>query len=105
MAADAHTASSSPPDEAPLISDVLLQGPAKALSSSLCFGQKKTPRRNAGLRSWLFGHHHTRLDATIDSVPCMGINKAPHPGSLVAIDIGNRRQGMQVIGEWPRKAE
>jgi hypothetical protein len=24
----------------------------------------------------LFGHHHTRLDAEIDGVPCMGINKA-----------------------------
>ena len=53
----------------------------------------------------LFGHHHTRLDAAIDGVPCMGMNKSPLPGSLVAIDIRNRREGMQIIGEWPRKAE
>jgi len=53
----------------------------------------------------LFGHHHTRLDAAIDGIPCMGMNKSPHPGSLVAIDIRNRREGMQIIGEWPRKAE
>ncbi|PID37789.1 MAG: hypothetical protein CSB49_08570 [Proteobacteria bacterium] len=53
----------------------------------------------------LFGHHHTRLDAEIDGVPCLGINKAPHPGRLVAIDIGDRRQGMRVMAEWPRKPD
>ncbi len=52
----------------------------------------------------LFGHHHTRLDAELNGVPCLGINKSPHPGSLVAIDIGNRGKGMYVIGEWPQKA-
>lgn len=43
----------------------------------------------------------TRLDATIDGVRSVVLNKAPHPGSLVAIEIGNRRKKMQVIGEWP----
>jgi hypothetical protein len=33
----------------------------------------------------------------------MGINKAPHPGSLVAIDIGDRRRGMLVMAEWPQE--
>ena len=28
----------------------------------------------------LFGHHHARLDAEIDGVPCLGINKDPHLG-------------------------
>lgn len=51
-----------------------------------------------------FGHHHIRLDADIDGIPCLGINKSPHPGSLVAIEIRDRCHGMQIIGEWPRKA-
>jgi len=53
----------------------------------------------------LFGHHHTRLDAELDGVPCLGINKSPHPGSLVAIDVSNRGKGMHIIGEWPQKTE
>lgn len=61
--------------------------------------------RGARPQVCLFGHHHTRLDAEIDGVPCMGINKAPHPGSLVAIDIGDRRHGMRVMAEWPQKPD
>lgn len=52
----------------------------------------------------LFGHHHTRLDAEIAGVPCLGINKSPHPGSLVAIEIREHRDGIRIMGEWPPKA-
>lgn len=56
-------------------------------------------------RVCIFGHHHIRLDADLAGVPCLGINKSPHPGSLVAIEIRNHLDGIQIIGEWPPKAE
>jgi len=49
----------------------------------------------------LFGHHHIRLDAELDGVPCLGVNKVPYPGSLIALEVGNTRTKMQIIGEWP----
>ncbi len=51
----------------------------------------------------LFGHHHIRLDAELDGVLCVGVNKVPYPGSLIAFEIGNRRRRMKFIGEWPPK--
>ncbi len=50
-------------------------------------------------RLCFFGHHHTRLDADIAGVRCIGLNKAPHPGSLVAIDIGKGRDAPLILGE------
>lgn len=51
---------------------------------------------------YLCGHHLTRLDAEIDGVPCIRLDKAPHPGSLVALDITEQRQQMRIVAEWPR---
>jgi hypothetical protein len=53
-------------------------------------------------RVCLFGHHHTRVDAEIHGVRCIGLNKGPHPGSLVALDMAaDGGHAWQVIGEWP----
>jgi len=49
----------------------------------------------------LFGHHHTRLDATVAGVSCIGLNKAPFPGSLVALEVEPRARQFRVMGEWP----
>lgn len=56
----------------------------------------------AGLspRVCFFGHHHTRLDAEISGVPCIGLNKVAEPGNMVAIDIEARERGWLKIGEW-----
>jgi hypothetical protein len=48
----------------------------------------------------LFGHYHTRLDAVVEGVPCLGLNKVPYPGSLVALDIDVERRSYEVVGEW-----
>jgi len=50
-----------------------------------------------------FGHHHTRLDATITGVPCLGLNKVRMPGNLVAINIDSRRRVYDVLGERPMR--
>jgi Icc-related predicted phosphoesterase len=49
----------------------------------------------------LFGHHHARVDAEIDGVRSIGLNCAPHPGSLVAIDFAGHSSQYLVLGEWP----
>ncbi len=46
----------------------------------------------------LFGHHHTRLDASVNGIPCLGLNKSPYPGNLVALEIEGRQ--CRVLGEW-----
>ena len=52
-------------------------------------------------RLCFFGHHHTRLDAEIAGVRCIGLNKVPCPGSLIAIDISKGRRAPVILGEWP----
>lgn len=49
----------------------------------------------------LFGHHHTRLDAMIRGVPCIGLNKSPHPGYLVAFEVRSSDRYFDLLGEWP----
>ncbi len=48
-----------------------------------------------------FGHHHTRLDAEVAGVRCIGLNKVRCPGNLVAIDIAARGRAYEILGEWP----
>jgi hypothetical protein len=57
-------------------------------------------------RVCLFGHHHTRVDAEINGVRCIGLNKSPHAGSLVALDMAaDGGQAWQVLGDWPVKPD
>ncbi len=49
----------------------------------------------------LFGHYHTRLDAVIEGVPCIGLNKVGCPGNLVAVDLRQKERAFSVLGEWP----
>lgn len=49
-----------------------------------------------------FGHHHTRIDADVDGIPCVGVNAGPHPGSLVAVDVLAGGQWRHVA-EWPER--
>jgi predicted phosphodiesterase len=53
-------------------------------------------------RVCFFGHHHTRLDAEIAGVRCVGLNKVAMPGNLVAVDIPAAEHGYEILGEWPR---
>ncbi len=55
-------------------------------------------------RVCFFGHHHTRVDGEVAGVPCVGLNKAPHPGSLVAIEIPPRNRSWRILAEWPRRS-
>ncbi|HEX7076067.1 MAG TPA: hypothetical protein VF226_18670 [Hyphomicrobiaceae bacterium] len=41
-------------------------------------------------RVCFFGHHHTRLDAEVAGVRCIGLNKVAMPGNLVALGAGPR---------------
>jgi len=54
-------------------------------------------------RVCFFGHHHTRLDADVHGVPCVGLNKVARPGNLVAVEMRHGERGYAVIGEWPRR--
>jgi hypothetical protein len=45
---------------------------------------KRLPAHARG--SAFSGHHHTRLDAEIAGVRCIGLNKVAMPGNLVALD-------------------
>jgi Icc-related predicted phosphoesterase len=53
-------------------------------------------------RVCLFGHHHTRIDAEIAGVRCIGLNKVRMPGNLVAIDIEAEpeRRDWSLLGEY-----
>jgi predicted phosphodiesterase len=54
-------------------------------------------------RVCFFGHHHTRLEAVVAGVPCRGLNKSPHPGSLLAVEMsGGQRSGSSGSG-LPRR--
>ena len=55
-------------------------------------------------RLCFFGHHHTRIDAEIGGVRCIGLNKVGMPGNLVALDMPARGRGYEVLGEWPERA-
>jgi hypothetical protein len=52
-------------------------------------------------RVCLFGNHHSRLDSTVAGVPCLGLNKSPHPGCLVAIEMRAVERAWRILGEWP----
>ena len=52
-------------------------------------------------RICFFGHHHTRLDAEVAGVRCLGLNKGPHLGSLVAIEMRAGEREWRLLGEWP----
>jgi len=51
-------------------------------------------------RVCFFGHHHTRVDAEVSGVRCIGLNKASMPGNLVAIEMEPRKQGWSLLGEF-----
>jgi predicted phosphodiesterase len=51
-------------------------------------------------RICFFGHHHTRLDAEVHGVRCIGLNKVARPGNLVAVDIEPGRGDWALVGEW-----
>ncbi|MFI5301603.1 MAG: metallophosphoesterase [Polyangiales bacterium] len=50
-----------------------------------------------------FGHHHTRIDAEVAGVRCIGLNKVGYPGHLVAIEMRPGEPAWRVLGEWPRR--
>lgn len=52
-------------------------------------------------RICFFGHHHTRLDAEVAGVRCLGLNKSPYPGSLVAVEMRPGERKWVLRGEWP----
>lgn len=54
-------------------------------------------------RVCFFGHHHTRLDAEVAGVRCLGLNKGHYPGCLVAFEMKPGERGWQLLGEWPPK--
>lgn len=55
-------------------------------------------------RVCFFGHYHTRVDAEVAGVRCVGLNKGPYPGCLVAIEMRPGERAWQVLGEWPTNA-
>ncbi len=52
-------------------------------------------------RVCFFGQHHMRLDAKVAGVSCLGLNKGPYPGCLVAFEMGPGERGWRLLGEWP----
>jgi hypothetical protein len=52
-------------------------------------------------RVCFFGHHHTRLDAEIAGIRCIGLNKVAMPGNLVGLDVPTRGRSYEILGEWP----
>jgi len=51
-------------------------------------------------RVCFFGHHHTRVDANISGVHCIGLNKVTMPGNLVAIEMEPEKQDWSLLGEF-----
>lgn len=51
-------------------------------------------------RVCFFGHHHTRIDAEVAGVRCIGLNRVAMPGNLIAIDIEPGQRHWSVIGEY-----
>jgi predicted phosphohydrolase len=54
-------------------------------------------------RVCIFGHHHSRVSSTVAGVPCIGLNKCPYPGYLVAIEMCAGEREWRVLGEWPQQ--
>ena len=54
-------------------------------------------------RVCFFGHHHTRVDAEVAGVRCIGLNKTAMPGNLVAIDIEPGKRDWSLVGEYREK--
>ncbi len=54
-------------------------------------------------RVCFFGHHHTRVDGKVAGVHCVGLNKGPHPGCLVAFEMKQGESSWRTLGEWPTK--
>ena len=54
-------------------------------------------------RVCLFGHHHTRVDAEVAGVRCIGLNKIGMPGNLVAIDMEPSKRDWSLLGEYREK--
>ncbi len=52
-------------------------------------------------RVCFFGHHHTRTDAEVAGVRCIGLNKVAMPGNLVAIDMEPGKRDFSLLGEYP----
>ena len=48
-----------------------------------------------------FGHHHTRLDAEVAGVRCLGLNKGHYPGCLLAFEMRAGEREWRILGEWP----
>ena len=48
------------------------------------------------------GHHHTRVDAEVSGVRCIGLNKVAMPGNLVAIDMEPGKRDWSLVGEYPQ---
>lgn len=48
-----------------------------------------------------FGHHHTRIDAEIAGIRCIGLNKGSMPGNMVAIEMIPHERDWSLLGEWP----
>ena len=51
-----------------------------------------------------FGHHHTRMESSVASVPCLGLNKVPMPGCLVAGELSGPRRQWRLLADWPVRA-
>jgi predicted phosphodiesterase len=54
-------------------------------------------------RVCFFGHHHTRVDAEVSGVRCLGLNKVAMPGNLVAIDIEPGKRDWSLLGEFMQR--
>jgi predicted phosphodiesterase len=52
-------------------------------------------------RVCFFGHHHTRVDAEVSGVRCVGLNKVAMPGNLVAIKMESDKRDWLLVGEYP----
>jgi predicted phosphodiesterase len=53
-------------------------------------------------RVCFFGHHHTRVDAEVSGVRCIGLNKVAMPGNLVAINIEPGKRDWSLLGEYTK---
>jgi hypothetical protein len=51
-------------------------------------------------RVCFFGYHHTRIDAEVSGVRCIGLNKIAMPGNLVAIDMESGTRAWSFLGEF-----
>ena len=51
-------------------------------------------------RVCFFGHHHTRVDADVSGVRCLGLNKVRMPGNLVAIEMEPGACDWSLLGEY-----